>query len=98
MSKLGNTKIEVGKDKVEVTFYDTKILVFDHERIKLNSGGHRTKTTKSRMNHLSKRYGLEFTVFQKKKEWSVEFFDRQFKKLVQIPFLDGMVIDRRLEK
>jgi hypothetical protein len=72
---MNNTTITNEDGKTKVTLYTTKIVEIDHAtgEVTLNSGGHRTKTTKVRINQtvfdLSEIKNL--TVVQKKGQWYV---------------------------
>ena len=71
----------------EVTFYSTKIMQWDDSNLTLNSGGHRTPTTKSRMNKFISEFHLGgYKVIQKDFEWYVEL-DNYGRTM---PFTDGM--------
>lgn len=69
---------------MSVELHGTEVVRFRGRHILLNSGGHRTVTTKRRMNEVSKFFGLGFTVSQTRGEWHVNF------KGKSIPFRDGM--------
>ncbi len=56
-----------------VIYHQTKIVDFDCNSIRLNSGGYRTTTTKLRMNQTSNQFKLEFKIFQKKFTWLITF-------------------------
>jgi len=55
-------------------------------RIKLNSGGWLTNTTKTAMNQASNQDGLGFGVFQKDYQWFVNW------KGETLPFNDNMIL------
>jgi hypothetical protein len=71
-----------------ITLHSTTVVQFDHLHIKLNSGGWRTVTTKTRMNQASNQFGLGYRVYQKNYDWFVDYQGHQY------PFFDGMTIDR----
>jgi len=86
---LPNTSILMGRDCTEVTFYSTKIMWWDDMTLTLNSGGHRTPTTKKRINLLIQEYNLGgYKVIQKDFSWYIEMDD--FGRT--IPFTDGMTL------
>lgn len=66
---LGNTKVIVSHwGWGQVTLFNNNIAYFDeHMIITLNDGGHRTATTKSRLNALLNDTG--YRIWQKKGEW-----------------------------
>lgn len=74
-----------------IRLYQTDIIVFTTDgKIVLNSGGHRTITTKERFKHLP-----TYIVFQDDYEWFVAHCgDRDG----AIPFYDGMVLPDAFEK
>lgn len=61
-----------------MTYHWTDVVVvsYDHgykeRRVKLDSGGWQTATTKNRMNQASNQFDLGFYVFQKNFEWYVK--------------------------
>ena len=61
-------------------------------QIRLNSGGHRTYTTKTRMNQAARQFVLGFTVWQKNFEWFVTISRDEQDEARTIPFTDNMVI------
>jgi len=54
-----------------IRYYTTYIVRFDNDKVKLDSNGHRTASTKRHMNNASIQYNLGFKVFQKDFEWFV---------------------------
>lgn len=73
-------------DKV-VVFHETEIVTIRRDRtVVLDSGGWLTSTTKTRMNQAAEEFGLNFKVFQEKKQWFVMIPGGT------LPFQDGMVI------
>lgn len=83
------TTVVTNEDGTESCLYhQTKIVTWDRATrgtAVLNSGGYRTATTKTRMNEVSKHYGLGFCVFQKCGDWFVTDHNGQ-----TFPFVDGM--------
>ncbi len=75
-----------------VIYHQTKIVDFDCNSVRLNSGGHRTTTTKLRMNQISNQYKLGFKVFQKKFRWFITF------EGITSLFYDNMVLLRKETK
>lgn len=94
---IGKVATHVWSDNVNGTFvryHNTVVVEFTPEKIRLNSGGWRTATTKLRMNQTSNQFGLGFSVFQHKRRWYVDigvFGSSEFRR---IPFEDGMVLSR----
>ena len=67
-------------------YHQTMVVAWDEYEARLNSGGHRTLTTKTRMNQVSKEYNLGYHVFQKNHDWFVILPGKRG----TIPFEDGM--------
>ena len=73
LRKKGNTIVcDTCNGKV-VMLYNTKIVIFNDETIRIDTGGYETSTTKNRMNLASREYNLNYTVFQKKGIWYVTY-------------------------
>lgn len=67
-------------------------------KVKLNSGGYLTSTTKRRMNEAFRQYVPNpFGVFQRKGEWYVSRYMGNGIHLPAFPYRDFMVIDTRRE-
>src|SRR3990172_1099523 len=87
LSKKGNTKIQAGNDgATRVILHSTCVVLFDAEKIVLNSGGWRTVTTLARMNQASQEFNLGYVVFQRKGKWLVKH--ARFAEVVD--FQDGL--------
>ena len=69
-TKRATTVVSEGKGHACI-YHQTKVVVWDDEKITLNSGGHMTATTKKRMNEVSEEYRLGYRVFQKAGEWFI---------------------------
>ena len=67
------TRVLSDGNKTRVFFHDTPVVTFNEKTIELNTGGWRTRSTKVRMNQASQEFELGFRVFQKQKEWFVEY-------------------------
>ncbi len=72
-----------------VKYHSTIVVRFNSKRITLDSGYHRSATTKLRMNQASNEYGLGYQVFQKDFEWFVVQFNGKTRE-----FKDGMILKR----
>lgn len=75
LSKKGNTTIvnkTVGGYKAVILYYTT-IVAWNDKEIILNTGGFETNTTKQRMNQTAQEFNLDFSVFQKKGVWYVNY-------------------------
>jgi len=48
-----------------VKLYATEIVVFSKDKIRLNTGGYNTVTTRRRMNEVSEEFNLGYKVFSK---------------------------------
>jgi hypothetical protein len=69
-----------------VTYHSTRVVMWNHEQIILNSGGWHSATTKLRMNQASNQYGLGFQVYQEKHLWWVKFGGKKH------AFYDGITL------
>lgn len=79
--KEGNTKVVNTDDCTEVFLYDNKIAEVGDTYVQLYDGGHRTATTKSRLNAILKVHCIEGEcVFQKDFEWYIYKFTGQVGK------------------
>lgn len=67
------TTVVRGEDKTHVTYHQTRVVSFDHDKIVLDTGGWKTATTKARMNQASNEYNLGYRVYQKDFEWFVAY-------------------------
>jgi hypothetical protein len=67
-------------------------ILADRSAVMLKSGGHKTTTTKARMNQAAAEYNLPYHVFSKDGEWRV------YSKLTNdsVPFFDGMTVATRI--
>ena len=86
--RLGNnTTGTIREDNtIAIRLYDTDVFTIDmNDYITLNTGGHKTATTKQRMN----QYLDNHTVFQKRGEWFV--WDMQADKIHE--FFDGIAFN-----
>jgi len=71
----GNTKVVNTDDYAEVFLYDNKIAEIGNNYVQLFDGGHRTATTKSRLNAILKVHCIEGEcVFQENFEWFIHKF------------------------
>ena len=69
------TRVLTDEEKTRVFFHDTPVVTFDEKTIDLDHGGWRTRSTKVRMNQASQEFGLGFRVFQKTRDWFIDFHD-----------------------
>lgn len=69
-----------------VVLYETTIVRFNGKRIILNSGGHKTATTKRWMNKVAEEYQLPYQVESKNGNWIVRTTEQEY------PFSDGIEI------
>ena len=80
-----------------VRLYGNKIAEIGDDYLTLFDGDHQTKTTKSRLNAILGEFGYtcgtkrEY-VFQKQKEWFVNFFNLKSNQIEVVPFVDGMCL------
>jgi len=82
------TQVYTDENSTNVIYHGTRVVGFNYKRIVLDSGGHKTTTTKKRMNETSEQFGLGFHVYQKKRNWYVVYREET------VPFEDGMVLRR----
>lgn len=71
-NQLGTTATAVFTDDdgfTKVVYHDTKVLQFNNDTIKLNTGGWFTSTTKTRMNQASNQFMLGYNVMQRAGKW-----------------------------
>ena len=81
------TTVQGGREGLRVVYHQTTVVHVQADKgIKLDSGGWRTATTKTRMNQASNQYGLGFRVYQTGGAWFVTW------KGQDLPFTDGMVL------
>lgn len=88
LGSRGTTARTDAAGTLSVVYHQTEVVSATPTTIRLNSGGWRTLTTKTRMNQAANQYGLGFTVSQRDFSWFVEYGGRV------IPFEDGMTINR----
>lgn len=67
------TTVAIEDDFAVVTYHSTQVVKWNDSQIVLNTGGHRTTTTKLRMNQASNQYNLGYRVYQKAFNWFVEY-------------------------
>lgn len=92
MNKIGAHKTSVYRDgeATVVRYHETAVVtIHDSGPVVLNSGGHKTATTKRRMNQASRHFGLGFHVYQQNFEWYVVHLGET------MPFKDGMELHKR---
>lgn len=70
------TTVRMENGELSVVFHNTEVVNANSDRIKLNTGGWFTPTTKTRMNQTANQFGLGFKVFQKDFDWFVRFNGR----------------------
>jgi len=92
-SKVGSHKTTVKADmnrgSLRVTYHSTDVVVVTPKTIRLNNGGWKTLTTKTRMNQASRQYGLGFNVYQRNYNWFVDYKGKTY------PFKGRTLILRR---
>lgn len=66
------TSVTTFEDTLAIKYYNTNVvMVLSTGNILLDTGGHKTNTTKLRMNQASGQYNLGFMVSQRKGKWYV---------------------------
>ena len=83
-----NTTVSNIEGFTNIVYHSTPVVQFNDDKIRLNSGGWETATTKTRMNQASHEYNLGFEVYQVNFTWYVDY------KGETIAFTDGMKLDR----
>lgn len=93
MTKLAkaNTKIRHEDGETIIRLYNTDVVRFNHQRVVLDSGGHKTATTKTRMNQAASQYNLPYKVWCRKGAWCVTIYNPVMN--VDLDFYDGIWID-----
>jgi hypothetical protein len=85
-------KIEVHADCKSFRYHHTAVVTVYADRIVLNSGGWRTRTTMRAMNQASQQENLGFIVYQSNFEWYVVYKSKKEEFIVE--FQDNMVLER----
>lgn len=88
VSGVATRIITDGQGLTSVIYYDTPVVRFTDTLIRLNTGGWRTITTKTRMNQVSNQYNLGYRVFQKNFNWFVTYRGQT------VAFVQHIMIDR----
>lgn len=95
-SKFGigthRTAIVQDNGSTVVTYHSTQVVSFNQRFINLHSGGHRTLTTKRRMNEASVTLGLGLLVYQMHFDWFVDYGGHKYL------YHDRMTLDRDNKK
>ena len=88
--RMDNTEVVTESDGISVVYlYGNRIAEIGDNWLRLFDGGHRTKTTKSRLNAILSVHGGGFdAIFQKNFEW---FFHDSMRSMA-IPFESGMEV------
>lgn len=84
LSRVGShaTSIRSDGNAVVVRYHSTDVVKFSPKTITLNTGGHFTHSTKTRMNQTSNQYNLGYRVYQKNYDWFVKYKNKdiEFKR------------------
>lgn len=91
MDRIGTGNTTVVTDvqgMTNVTYYETIVVSFNHERIILNNGGYYTVSTKCRMNQTANQFRLGYEVYQRRGLWYVTY-NRE-----TLDFVNGMKLRR----
>ena len=56
-----------------VTYYETDIVRYNDAQIFLDTGTHKSRTTKSRMNMASQEFDLGYRIYQKGEHWYIAY-------------------------
>lgn len=94
-SEIGRAHTRVYNDEYGFTYvkyHHTVVVRFDGKSVVLNSDGHKTNTTRVRMNQTAQQYNLPYKVIQSNFKWYVEI-DKSglFERVVD--FKDKMEIE-----
>lgn len=90
------TSIVNARGWTSVYYYGTEVVGFTSPEqgstkiIRLNSGGWRSATTRTRMNQASRQFNLGFSVFQRDSAWYVNLPNGE-----TIPFQDHLAFSQR---
>jgi hypothetical protein len=73
MSRItrNNTTVTGTRESGSVTIHNTTVVSWTPDHIRLDTGGWKTSTTKTRMNQAANEYNLGFSVYQEKGRWFV---------------------------
>lgn len=74
------------------TYHETDVVKWNDKYIRLYTGGWFSNTTKVRMNQVSNQYGLDYSVYQAKGIWYVDY------KGVTQQFVGAVVVITRNDK
>lgn len=85
--KLDNTQVVNIEGVSFVYLYNNLIAMVGDTWLELFDGGHKTATTKSRLNAILKEHGNSESVYQKNFEWFVST------KYGNVPFNDGIKLN-----
>jgi hypothetical protein len=90
-NKLSNYKTTISEKDGDtaVTYHTTDIVRWNDSRVILESGGHRSVTTKRKMNQASNQFDLGYGVYQKDFAWYVDLPNGE-----TVDYEDGMEISR----
>lgn len=85
MDRIGKTHTKVTTVKLTetdvaryVSYHRTNVVIALPKRIVLNTGGHWTRATKTRMNQASNQWDLGYQVYQKNWNWFVSYKGKTF--------------------
>lgn len=81
------TIVQTELGRMYIYYRTAVVIVLPDNRIRLDSGGYKTVTTRTAMNQASNQDRLGFKVVQRKGEWFVTWKGRE------LPFVDGMTLD-----
>lgn len=82
------TSIRSESGNTIVRYHATDVVTFSAWCITLDSGGHRSNTTRTRMAQASNQFALGVSVFQRDWNWYVGWRGETY------PFTDGMMFNR----
>jgi hypothetical protein len=88
-NKVGTTATAVQRTAdgiLRVIYHSTAVVEVTPAGLRLESGGWRTATTKTRMNQASNQYALGFKVFARARAWYVSYRGEE------LPFVDGLIL------
>ena len=80
MNRVGKTAtaVKMVGGILTVKYHNTEVVTATNNFIRLDTGGWRTVTTKTRMNQASRQFDLGYTVYQKRQEWFVDYAGKTF--------------------
>ncbi len=77
--------------EVHVLYHDKHVACFNENEICLRTHGHRTMTTKVRMNQTANQFNLAYSVYQRRGQWFIKWQGQQ----LAFPANGSIILNRR---